>query len=318
MNENSRNINNNISNGNDNIQNETDVCNKISNIKKENNQDNDESCTKPNCLPKKLAPISSNFSDNNQGQMSISVTTGNESLATLNQSLTTNTHSTSCSSPLPSFYNAFTFRSACSSAENQCFESQFINPDSNHPSPLKPVYQFTTYVDDNQLKASQSSSFTELQPPQTSYELENTYATKISTINHQSQKVNNDSTTKTGADITSQLLPTASTINESDRGDICRICGDFASGRHYGVISCEGCKGFFRRTILHSISNPNSVVHHDRGIANIYKCMNGLHQCPIRSDKTRRRCCKSCRFARCIINGMNYDANYYVDQTNQM
>uniref|UniRef100_A0A914CA83 Nuclear receptor domain-containing protein n=1 Tax=Acrobeloides nanus TaxID=290746 RepID=A0A914CA83_9BILA len=30
---------------------------------------------------------------------------------------------------------------------------------------------------------------------------------------------------------------------------ICAICGDRATGKHFGAISCHSCKGFFRRTI---------------------------------------------------------------------
>lgn len=67
---------------------------------------------------------------------------------------------------------------------------------------------------------------------------------------------------------------------------ICLVCGDVASGFHYGVASCEACKAFFKRTIQGNIE---------------YTCpANG--ECEI--NKRRRKACQACRFQKCLRQGM--------------
>ncbi|XP_048474278.1 estrogen-related receptor gamma-like [Rhincodon typus] len=67
---------------------------------------------------------------------------------------------------------------------------------------------------------------------------------------------------------------------------LCLVCGDTASGYHYGVASCEACKAFFKRTIQGNID----------------------YSCPARNDceitKRRRKSCQSCRFMKCLKVGM--------------
>ncbi|KAG7469489.1 hypothetical protein MATL_G00129370 [Megalops atlanticus] len=70
----------------------------------------------------------------------------------------------------------------------------------------------------------------------------------------------------------------------------CKICGDKSSGVHYGVITCEGCKGFFRRSQQSSVS---------------YSCSRQSN-CPI--DRASRNRCQSCRLQKCVAQGMSRDA----------
>ncbi|TKS76796.1 Nuclear receptor subfamily 4 group A member 1 [Collichthys lucidus] len=66
----------------------------------------------------------------------------------------------------------------------------------------------------------------------------------------------------------------------------CAVCGDNASCQHYGVRTCEGCKGFFKRTV-----QKNSK----------YVCLTNK-DCPV--DKRRRNRCQFCRFQKCLAVGM--------------
>nr|XP_057928187.1 retinoic acid receptor RXR-gamma-B [Doryrhamphus excisus] len=71
---------------------------------------------------------------------------------------------------------------------------------------------------------------------------------------------------------------------------ICAICGDRSSGKHYGVYSCEGCKGFFKRTVRKDLT---------------YTCRDSK-ECLI--DKRQRNRCQYCRYQKCLAMGMKREA----------
>ncbi|XP_058490915.1 progesterone receptor [Solea solea] len=66
----------------------------------------------------------------------------------------------------------------------------------------------------------------------------------------------------------------------------CMICGDEASGCHYGVLTCGSCKVFFKRAV---------EGHHS------YLCA-GRNDCIV--DKIRRKNCPACRLRKCYQAGM--------------
>ncbi|XP_073325610.1 nuclear receptor subfamily 1, group D, member 4a [Pagrus major] len=72
---------------------------------------------------------------------------------------------------------------------------------------------------------------------------------------------------------------------------LCKVCGDIASGFHYGVHACEGCKGFFRRSIQQNI--------------NYKMCVKNENCLIMRMNRNR---CQHCRFKKCLSVGMSRDA----------
>ncbi|XP_054164994.1 hepatocyte nuclear factor 4-gamma-like isoform X2 [Oppia nitens] len=70
----------------------------------------------------------------------------------------------------------------------------------------------------------------------------------------------------------------------------CAICGDKATGKHYGAFSCDGCKGFFRRSVR---KNHQYTCRFNRN-------------CVI--DKDKRNQCRYCRLKKCFRAGMKKEA----------
>ncbi|XP_064170635.1 retinoic acid receptor alpha-like isoform X1 [Anguilla rostrata] len=70
----------------------------------------------------------------------------------------------------------------------------------------------------------------------------------------------------------------------------CFVCQDKSSGYHYGVSACEGCKGFFRRSIQKNM---------------VYTCHREKN-CII--NKVTRNRCQYCRLQKCLEVGMSKES----------
>uniref|UniRef100_A0A914DNF5 Uncharacterized protein n=1 Tax=Acrobeloides nanus TaxID=290746 RepID=A0A914DNF5_9BILA len=73
-------------------------------------------------------------------------------------------------------------------------------------------------------------------------------------------------------------------------GTQCVVCEDLATGNHYSVPSCNGCKTFFRRAVVNNRT---------------FACM-GHGNCPV--NKGVRCQCRHCRFRKCLQVGMDKNA----------
>merc|ERR1711892_1083532 len=87
-----------------------------------------------------------------------------------------------------------------------------------------------------------------------------------------------------------QQIRSQTASNSSMAIQSCAICGDKATGKHYGAPSCDGCKGFFRRSVRRKHS---------------YTCRFS-RQCEI--NKEARNTCRFCRLRKCFKAGMKREA----------
>ncbi|GJQ81572.1 tll [Trypoxylus dichotomus] len=72
----------------------------------------------------------------------------------------------------------------------------------------------------------------------------------------------------------------------------CKVCGDFSSGKHYNIFACDGCAGFFKRSIRRNRQ---------------YVCK-AKEEGSCAVNKLQRNQCRACRLAKCKEAGMNKDA----------
>uniref|UniRef100_A0ACB8G832 Uncharacterized protein n=1 Tax=Sphaerodactylus townsendi TaxID=933632 RepID=A0ACB8G832_9SAUR len=89
--------------------------------------------------------------------------------------------------------------------------------------------------------------------------------------------------------IASSIISSCGDGDTDGEEKICAVCGDRASGYHFHVMTCEGCKGFFRRTIIKGVQ---------------FTCPFN-RSCTI--TKAKRRQCQACRFQKCLDAGMRKD-----------
>uniref|UniRef100_A0AAY5KMV4 Nuclear receptor subfamily 2, group C, member 2 n=1 Tax=Esox lucius TaxID=8010 RepID=A0AAY5KMV4_ESOLU len=87
-----------------------------------------------------------------------------------------------------------------------------------------------------------------------------------------------------------RLLGNAGEVGRPQPVEYCVVCGDKASGRHYGAVSCEGCKGFFKRSVRKNLT---------------YSCRSN-QECVV--NKHHRNRCQFCRLRKCLDMGMKMES----------
>uniref|UniRef100_A0A1A9X064 Nuclear hormone receptor FTZ-F1 beta n=1 Tax=Glossina brevipalpis TaxID=37001 RepID=A0A1A9X064_9MUSC len=213
------------------------------------------------------------------------------------------THSSPSQSPLTSRHAPYTpslSRNNSDASHSSCYSysSEFSPTHSpiqgRHPAP------HVVYGNYNGSSTGNLHHSTLLYRPLSTTANSTTSGNKLETVGNEVQNLsmdaNGQNSASTGAfSITTDVngLPTSPAAGISRQQLInspCPICGDKISGFHYGIFSCESCKGFFKRTVQNRKN---------------YVCVRGG---PCVVSITTRKKCPACRFEKCLQKGMKLEA----------
>ncbi|KAI1697082.1 zinc finger, c4 type (two domains) domain-containing protein [Ditylenchus destructor] len=111
-------------------------------------------------------------------------------------------------------------------------------------------------------------------------------ATSVDSLGPRKTLFDSEYLTFTSSELQNGQLKPANSAQGMEVPTKCLVCGHPAKFCHYGVPSCNGCKSFFRRSLLASKTYACKL--------NVMCCgMNGMNRC------------RACRFDRCVLVGMN-------------
>ncbi|KAK7069111.1 Ligand binding domain of hormone receptors [Halocaridina rubra] len=110
----------------------------------------------------------------------------------------------------------------------------------------------------------------------------------VSTEDLPSGDVNVSSQPSTSGDVRSEENKTSRKDMASKGPRICGVCGDKAKSMHFGGLSCDSCKAFFRRAVNNDAYLSFTCPNDGNCVMNIIS----------------RKCCQFCRYKRCTGIGM--------------
>ena len=161
-----------------------------------------------------------------------------------------------------------------------------------------------------------------------SYSMPNTPATAYSTPHDSIKRLKYEIKQDPGeSEFVNELNLSATTKYKRYDEFKCWVCGDQSSGNHYGALTCEACKLFFRRhstTISSSSSSSSSSLPNVASPSSINSSSSSNNELKTLSQCAQRNCqitvqtrssCPECRYRKCIAVGMGLNRTTFGRHT---